>query len=238
MVGKFGYTPRRSQSGGASSEAREGADGGANIRAFSASTDTRLRHGITRWLARIQDIDLVGEASDGPQMLRGVEVLQPDVVLLDTDLSGTSDTGTSSGIFQHCPEASIIMLTAAAREALLPHMEASEETGYSGGSDVLDDFLREVRTARSSEILVYRGTPHIQTPSSQDSENTRRGGHLPTGGPVARIAVRLALLLSAVVMTLAFSKVLNSLFPSIPTIYFFVVLVITGLASVGMFMKR
>ena len=48
------------------------------IRSFVACADTRLRRAIAALLATTEDIEVVGEASDGWHAVEGVRLVQPD----------------------------------------------------------------------------------------------------------------------------------------------------------------
>lgn len=58
----------------------------AAIRTVIADDHTMLREGLRALLGAEADIDLVGEASDGPEALDIVQTLKPDVLLLDASL--------------------------------------------------------------------------------------------------------------------------------------------------------
>lgn len=58
----------------------------AAIRTVIADDHTLLREGLRALLGAEADIDLVGEASDGPETLDIVQALKPDVLLLDVSM--------------------------------------------------------------------------------------------------------------------------------------------------------
>ena len=53
------------------------------ISVFIAEAHIVLRQGLKRFLGQQQDLQVVGDAADGRQVLRGVEALQPHILLLD-----------------------------------------------------------------------------------------------------------------------------------------------------------
>lgn len=59
-----------------------------SIRVFLADDHTLVRAGIRNLLVGIRGIEVVGEAGDGQEALRLVDVLRPDVVLLDVGMPG------------------------------------------------------------------------------------------------------------------------------------------------------
>jgi len=59
-----------------------------SIRVFLADDHTLVRAGIRNLLVGIRGIEVVGEAGDGQEALRLVDILRPDVVLLDVGMPG------------------------------------------------------------------------------------------------------------------------------------------------------
>lgn len=58
------------------------------IRVLLADDHPTMRLGLRVLLERAPDITIVGEASDGEEMLALIEKLRPDVVVLDCEMPG------------------------------------------------------------------------------------------------------------------------------------------------------
>jgi len=58
------------------------------IRVLIADDHTLVRAGIRGLLQRLPDVEVVGEAGEGHEVLRLAEVLQPDIVLMDIGMPG------------------------------------------------------------------------------------------------------------------------------------------------------
>lgn len=69
--------------------------------------------GIRRALERGDDIEVVGEASSGPQLLSMIERRRPDIVLLDLHMPGIVGTECVTAIRQDWPDIKPIVLSAA-----------------------------------------------------------------------------------------------------------------------------
>ena len=68
--------------------------------------------GIRRTLERGEDIDVVGEASSGPQVLALIERRRPDVVLLDLHMPGMGGAELIETVRRNWPEIKTIVLSA------------------------------------------------------------------------------------------------------------------------------
>ena len=60
------------------------------IRVLLADDHALIRAGIRALLEKVERIEVVGEAGDGPQALELIEKLRPDVMLLDLTMPGLS----------------------------------------------------------------------------------------------------------------------------------------------------
>src|SRR5947207_13568670 len=61
---------------------------GVSIRVLIADDHSLVRQGLRRYLDMAEDIDVVGEASNGEEAVAMVEKEQPDIVLLDIRMPG------------------------------------------------------------------------------------------------------------------------------------------------------
>ena len=143
------------------------------IRLLVADDHPMLREGLVAVLGTQADFEVVGEASDGEQVVRLAESLDPDVILLDLEMPGTDgvealerlrDSGSTarSVVFTAYDDDERILgaLRAGARGYLLKGASRQEifgaiRTVASGGSllqpDVTSRLLEHMRHA--SEII-------------------------------------------------------------------------------------
>ena len=69
--------------------------------------------GIRRTLERSDDVEVIGEASSGPQVLAMIERRRPDVVLLDLQMPGVIGADCVAAIRRDWPAVKPIVLSAA-----------------------------------------------------------------------------------------------------------------------------
>src|SRR5713226_940245 len=84
---------------------------GDPVRVLIADSEQGFRRYIRRILERQPDLNVVGEAVDGEEVVRVAHQLQPDVVLVDIDLRGTDAFDATKYIKARLPGTKVIMLS-------------------------------------------------------------------------------------------------------------------------------
>jgi len=84
---------------------------GRKKRIFIAEDQTILRQGLKALLATIPDFEVVGEAEDGKDAIRGVEEHSPDLIILDLSMPRMNGLEAIKEIKQSSPETKILVLT-------------------------------------------------------------------------------------------------------------------------------
>ena len=70
-----------------------------------------VREGLRRMLELEADLKVVGEASDATEVLTQVELLSPEVVLMDIKMPGVDGIGLTQQLKEKQPSCNVIMLT-------------------------------------------------------------------------------------------------------------------------------
>ena len=70
-----------------------------------------LRARLVEMLARIEGIEVVGQAQDAAQALASIHALRPEVVVLDVQMPGGSGIDVLREVKRDYPETIVIMLT-------------------------------------------------------------------------------------------------------------------------------
>jgi DNA-binding NarL/FixJ family response regulator len=83
----------------------------AKIRILLADDHTLFRQGIRTLLAAEQDIEIVGEASNGGDAVERANEVRPDLVLMDIGMSGLSSFEATRQIKKARPETKVLFLT-------------------------------------------------------------------------------------------------------------------------------
>src|SRR5688500_8064304 len=106
-------------------------DGGnavKKIRVLVADDHRLILEAVRRSLGGSEDIEIVGEAESGSQVLPLVHRTQPDLVLLDLRLPGVDGLACLDGIRKRFPEVKVVILSAFEDEE---HVRAAFARGAS-----------------------------------------------------------------------------------------------------------
>jgi len=82
-----------------------------SVRVLIVDDHTLFRSGVKALIARQEDFEVVGEASDGLDGIKRAKELQPDVILLDLHMPGLSGREAVKILARECPESKVVMLT-------------------------------------------------------------------------------------------------------------------------------
>ena len=122
------------------------------IRVIVADDHTVVRKGVRDYLADEPDIEVVAEASDGAEALAQVDVLQPDVIILDIQMPTLSGVEAVSQIKAQHPDVKILILTSFDSDPYIFTLLKAGISGYllkTAGPDELVQAVRAVYQGRA-----------------------------------------------------------------------------------------
>jgi len=119
-----------------------------------------VRMGITRMLADVNGLQVIGEASSGEQAVRLVKELTPDVTLMDVKMPGIGGLEATRKILRYDDSAKVIAVTVCEEEPFPTRLMKAGAAGYlSKGAD-LSEMVRAIR-------VVYAGQRYISPAIAQ-----------------------------------------------------------------------
>jgi PAS domain S-box-containing protein len=107
-----------------------------------------MREGLRTILQCELDIDVVGEAADGPQAIAMADMLEPDVILMDVNLGEMSGMEASRRILARHPHIKIIGLSMHTDKGVGDAMRKAGACAYLTKSGPSEDLIAAVRACR------------------------------------------------------------------------------------------
>src|SRR5690349_13944944 len=130
-----------------------------------ADDHTLMRAGLISLLARLPEMEVVGEAADGREALRMVRDLKPDLVLMDIAMPGLNGLESAERIHGIHPGIKIIILSMHASEEYVAQALKAGASGY---------LLKDAATAELEMALksVSMGQFYLSPAISRSEEHT------------------------------------------------------------------
>ena len=149
------------------------------IRVLVADDHPIVRGGIVGLLADTDDIEVIGEASDGLEAVQLAEELGPDLVLMDLRMPGLGGDEATSRILAARPATRVVILTTYESDtSILTAIEAGA-SGYLLKAAPPEESLEGIRSVAGGQVvlapsiaalLVGRSTKTIVSLSARETE--------------------------------------------------------------------
>lgn len=124
------------------------------IRVLLADDHRLFREGVASLLARVDDIELVGEAATGEEAIRLATECAPDVVLMDLNMPEVDGIEATRAIVEGHPVIGVIVVTMLEDdESVFAALEAGAQ-GYVLKDADRGELLRAIRAAARGEALL------------------------------------------------------------------------------------
>jgi NarL family two-component system response regulator LiaR len=125
------------------------------IRVMVVDDHPVVRRGMKSLLEEEEDIELVGEAVNGRDALEKVELLKPDVILMDLVMPEMSGIEAIEKINASHPDIRILVMTSfAADDKVFPSIKAGA-LGYMLKDSDPEDLIRMIRQVYRGELSIH-----------------------------------------------------------------------------------
>ena len=104
-----------------------------------------VRMGITRMLADIQGIKVIGESDSGEDALKRARELKPDVVLVDIKMPGIGGLEATRKLVNVYADMKVIAVTACEDDPFPTRLMQAGAAGYLTKGSSLDEMVRAIR---------------------------------------------------------------------------------------------
>ena len=153
-------------------------------RILIADDQAITRSGLRLLLSEADDLEIVGEARDGEEVVALAASEQPDVILMDLRMPGVNGIEATRRIHRVSPHIGILILTVFEDDtSIFPAIRAGAR-GYLLKNSEQEDLVRAINTVANGgaifspgiaqKVLGYLTTPPPQVPASIFDELTER----------------------------------------------------------------
>jgi len=124
------------------------------IRLLIADDHPVTRGGLRALLADVPDIEVVGEATEGPEVKRKMTALVPDVLLLDLVMPHTQPFEIEAWVRENYPDTVTLILTAHDTDRYLAQTVESGAVGFITKDEDMDRLIEAIRRAAKGDVLL------------------------------------------------------------------------------------
>ena len=127
------------------------------VRVFVVDDHTVVRRGLRAYLESVDDMEVVGEATDGQEALEDIAALvaagqPPDVVLMDLLMPGMDGVTATAAITDRHPELAVVAMTSFTQADLVHGALQAGAAGYLLKDAEADEVAAAIRAARRGEV--------------------------------------------------------------------------------------
>ena len=124
------------------------------FRILLAEDHILFRELIKKSLGEIPDIEVVGEVSDGLQLLQSMKVLEPHMIILDIGMPIMSGIEAARAIKKDYPKVKILLLTMYNSKDHLKHALAAKVDGYLLKENAFKDLITAIEMIRNGNLYI------------------------------------------------------------------------------------
>lgn len=127
------------------------------IRLLVADDQNLIRHALQVYLETEKDLEVVGSAQDGQTTLEQIELLNPDVVLLDIEMPGMNGLNTTQIICQRFPDTKVLVLSSHDDEYYINQALKMGAKGYLLKNTAAEDLAQVIRSVHKGYFQLGPG---------------------------------------------------------------------------------
>ena len=125
-----------------------------NVTVLIADDQTLFREGIKDLLEDEKGITVVGEASNGPEVIAMARKLKPDVILMDIKLPQMDGVSATRIIRKECPKTNVLILSGYEDEAHVTEAIQAGANGYLAKMLHASELVHALKTFNSEGVMI------------------------------------------------------------------------------------
>ncbi len=125
-----------------------------NVTVLIADDQTLFREGIKDLLEDEKGIEVVGEASTGPEAVALAKKIKPDVILMDIKLPQMDGVSATRIIRKECPATNVLILSSYEDEAHVTEAIQAGANGYLSKMLPASELVHALKTFTSEGVMI------------------------------------------------------------------------------------
>jgi two-component system nitrate/nitrite response regulator NarL len=121
------------------------------IKLLLADDHPVVRKGIASCLARHQQVEVIGEASDGLETVRRARELTPDIILMDIDMPHMNGLAVTELLRKELPQVKVLVLSMHSNTEYVLRIIQSGARGYILKEASPDELVKAIETVQGGE---------------------------------------------------------------------------------------
>lgn len=138
--------------------------------------DHPLMRMAVRLILERNNVEVIGEASDGPTAINMVRQLNPSLIILDINLPKMDGLEVISRMRTQGMQQKILVISSHSQEHFAGRCAMAGAQGFIGKNDALDELWEAVKTLRAGRVYLPAGiyTQSTRSPQSQNDNESQR----------------------------------------------------------------
>ena len=128
------------------------------LRVFLADDHVMIRTGLKTLINAENDMEVIGEASDGQTAVKKATELRPDVAVMDISMPQLSGTQATQQLKRTCPSTHVLALTVHEDRSYLRELLAAGASGYLLKRAAAEELIRAIRLVATGNVYL---DPHM-----------------------------------------------------------------------------
>ncbi len=132
-----------------------------SVKVFLADDHKMFRDGLKAQLDNVEDMVVVGEASDGREAIKMLEELKPDVAVLDVAMPMLNGIEATRNVLKSVPALKIVMLSMLADQMYVVEALKAGASGYLLKEESFDQLLEAINIVLSGKVFLSKSIEEV-----------------------------------------------------------------------------
>lgn len=132
-----------------------------SVKVFLADDHKMFRDGLKAQLDKVDEMVVVGEASDGREAVKRLEELKPDVAVLDVAMPMLNGIEATRNILKSIPDLKIIMLSMLADQIYVVEAIKAGASGYLLKEESFNQLLEAIKIVLSGKVFLSKSIEEV-----------------------------------------------------------------------------